>query len=116
MAEAKLRALWRIRMAHTMIWAVFASSIIAIPLVMLAGRVDMAMWLSALVWIEVLVLFVNRMRCPLTALAARFTDDRAPNFDIFLPAWLAKHNQLIFGSLFAIVEICLIAHLALRRI
>jgi hypothetical protein len=46
------------------------------------------------------VLALNRGRCPLTGLAARYTDDRADNFDIYLPAFIARHNKVIFGTLF----------------
>ena len=56
--------------------------------------------LIAIVLVEVLVLVVNRWRCPLTDVAARYTTDRRDNFDIFLPLLLARHNKLIFGSLF----------------
>ncbi len=62
-----------------------------------------------LVWIEVAILAANRMRCPLTGIAARYTDDRSDNFDIFLPAWLARHNKLLFGVLFAAGELFLAA-------
>jgi hypothetical protein len=41
------------------------------------------------------------MRCPLTDVAARYTDERADNFDIYLPLWLARYNKQIFGPLFA---------------
>ncbi|MBB1092471.1 hypothetical protein HUU61_14375 [Rhodopseudomonas palustris] len=47
------------------------------------------------------------MRCPLTAVAARYTDERADNFDIYLPIWLARHNRLIFGTLFAATQLLL---------
>ena len=40
------------------------------------------------------------MRCPMTAVAARYTTDRADNFDIYLPLWLARYNKHIFGGLF----------------
>ena len=60
----------------------------------------MAAWLAAIVSIEVAVLAVNRWRCPLTAVAARYTDERRDNFDIYLPVWLAKYNKLIFGTLY----------------
>ena len=33
-------------------------------------------------------------------MAARYTEDRADNFDIYLPLWLARYNKEIFGSLF----------------
>ena len=47
-----------------------------------------------------LVLIANGGRCPLTAVAARYTVDRRDNFDIYLPEWLARHNKLIFGSIY----------------
>jgi hypothetical protein len=56
----------------------------------------------------VIVLLANRMRCPLTGIAARYTDDRSDNFDIFLPAWLARHNKVIFGTLLAFGEVYLL--------
>jgi hypothetical protein len=49
---------------------------------------------------EVLVLAVNGMRCPLTSVAARYTDDRHDNFDIYLPLVIARYNKEIFGSLY----------------
>lgn len=90
-----------IKLAHTAIWALFATAIVAIPLAawLEAWRVTAA--LIALVSVECLVLAVNRMRCPLTAVAGRYTEDRADNFDIYLPLWLARYNKHIFGSLFA---------------
>ena len=108
------RALWRIRMAHTIAWAVFASSILAIPVAVFAESFQVALWLSLLVWLEVVILLANRFACPLTGLAARYTDDRSDNFDIFLPAWLAKHNKLIFGTLFAAGELFLLWQWASR--
>ena len=102
------RTLWHIRIVHTIAWVVFASSIVAIPIVTLAGSIPTALWLSLLVWVEVFILAANRMRCPLTGIARRYTSDRSDNFDIFLPEWLAKHNQRIFGSLFAIGELFLL--------
>jgi hypothetical protein len=110
------RALWRIRMAHTIAWAVFAVLILAIPVVTFAGRLHAASWFSLLVWAEVIILVANRRRCPLTLMAARYTEDRSDNFDIFLPARLAKYNQLIFGSLFAVGQVFLIARLTLGPI
>ncbi len=40
------------------------------------------------------------VRCPLTDVAARYTEDRRDNFDIYLPEFLARHNKLIFGVLY----------------
>jgi hypothetical protein len=49
---------------------------------------------------EVAILVANQWRCPLTSIAARYTDERRDNFDIYLPEWLAKRNKSIFGALY----------------
>ncbi len=51
------------------------------------------------------MLAVNGGRCPLSDLSARFTVDRAPSFDIYLPNWLAERNKVIFGVLFIAGEL-----------
>jgi ribosomal-protein-alanine N-acetyltransferase len=94
------RNLRMVKLAHTAIWALFASAILALPFAASQGRLDIAAGLIALVAIEVLVLLLNRMRCPLTDVAARYTTDRRDNFDIYLPLWLARYNKQIFGTLF----------------
>jgi hypothetical protein len=54
---------------------------------------------------ECVVLALNGGRCPLTDLAARFAADRAANFDIFLPLWLAQNNKVLFDALFVAGEL-----------
>ena len=100
-AAPDLRTLRAVKALHTAVWAFFAGSILAIPLLALAGNLGVAFLLAGVVLVEVLVLVLNRMRCPLTDVAARYTDDRRDNFDIYLPEWLARHNKLIFGLLYA---------------
>ena len=78
----------------------FAGAILAIPAAVLANEREVAHWLIAVVCLECLVLVLNGMRCPLTDVAARYTDDRRDNFDIYLPLWLAHYNKTIFGALF----------------
>lgn len=89
-----------IKLVHTVVWAFFAGSIVAIPICAWLGRFVAALVLIGVVLVECLVLVVNRMRCPLTGVAARYTADRRDNFDIYLPEWLARHNKLIFGLLY----------------
>ena len=48
---------------------------------------------------------MNRGRCPLTDLAAPPTQERADNFDIYLPLWLALHNKVIIRTLFVLGEL-----------
>ena len=95
--DASLRT---IKTLHTVVWAFFAGAIIAIPIFGYIGRYSLAVVVIGVVLIEVLILASNRLRCPLTAVAARYTDDRSDNFDIYLPVWLARYNKHIFGILF----------------
>ena len=62
--------------------------------------------------IEVVVLLVNGMRCPLTDIAAGYADERPVGFDIFLPPWLARNNKLIFGTLWVLAELFLVVRWA----
>ena len=89
-----------IKLAHSVVWVFLVACIVAIPVAAYLGRFRLGFALIAVVLIEVLVLIVNRWRCPLTGMAARYTDERQPNFDIFLPVWVARHNKALFGTLF----------------
>jgi hypothetical protein len=93
-----------IKTVHTAFWAFFASCILVIPAFGWVEMYRQVLWLTGIVLVEILVLVVNGWRCPLTGIAARYTDDRRDNFDIYLPVWLARHNKLIFGSLFVAGE------------
>jgi hypothetical protein len=91
-----------IKLLHTVVWAFFAGCIVAIPV---AGAMHQFRWaavLSGLVLVECAVLAANRGRCPLTDAAGRYTAERADNFDIYLPLWLARHNKTIFGTVFVL--------------
>jgi hypothetical protein len=90
-----------IKVVHTIVWAFFASAILALPVFAWRRQFGWVIALAIVVSVEVTVLALNRLRCPLTDVAARYTDDRRPNFDIYLPAWLAARNKEIFGPLFA---------------
>ncbi len=91
-----------IKSLHTVVWAVFAGSILAIPAFTYTGRLSVAWSLIGFVLIEVLVLVANRMKCPLTDVAGRYTEDRRDNFDIYLPLWIARYNKPIFGSFYVL--------------
>jgi hypothetical protein len=89
-----------IKTLHTLVWAAMVACIVAIYGFASTGRLGLALAMIGVVLVEVVVLLLNRMSCPLTPLAARFTDDRRPNFDIYLPEWLARLNKEIFGTLY----------------
>ncbi len=93
-----------IKTVHTVLWAILATCILAIPAFGWAEMYRQVLWSTSIVLVEILILVLNGWQCPLTGVAARHTDDRRDNFDIYLPAWLARHNKLIFGSLFVAGE------------
>jgi hypothetical protein len=100
--SSERNALRTVKIAHTLVWAFFAGSIFAIPAFSFRQEHQIALGFIGIVSIEVLILAFNRMSCPLTSIAARYTNDRRANFDIYLPEWLARHNKTIFGSLYAV--------------
>jgi hypothetical protein len=103
--ERKGQVLTAIKLLHTVIWAILAGSIVVLPVAGVLRRFRWAAILTGLVLLECGVLVVNRGRCPLSDLAQQFTTNRADNFDIYLPTWLAQHNKVIFGVLFIAGEL-----------
>jgi hypothetical protein len=89
-----------IKLVHTVAWAFFAGCIVAVPVLGWREQYASSGLVAAIVMVEVLVLAANGWSCPLTAVAARYTDDRRDNFDIYLPVWLARYNKALFGTLF----------------
>ena len=102
MTNEAARRLRAVRLLHTAVWTAFAGCIVAIPALAWQGRFGVAVVLAATVLGEVVVLWLNQWRCPLTAVAARYTDDRSANFDIYLPEWLARYNKEICGPLYVV--------------
>lgn len=89
-----------IKAIHTVVWAFFVACILAVWAFALQGDYFHAALSIGVVLVEVLVLALNGWLCPLTSVAAGHTNDRRDNFDIYLPEWLARHNKLIFGTLY----------------
>lgn len=77
-------------------WAIVAGCIIGLYPLVLFDRLDWFVWLHVVIGAEIVALAIFRWKCPLTYLAERYTDRREPNFDIFLPMWLARWNKEVF--------------------
>lgn len=89
-----------VKLVHTIVWAFFVACIVAVPVLGHLERFAASAFCGVLVLLEVIVLVVNGLRCPLTDIARRYTQDSRDNFDIYLPEWVARHNKSIFGVLF----------------
>ena len=103
-----MNALTAIKLGHTVVWAFFVACILVIPVLASSSHLELAALFAAIVACEVGILVLNRMRCPLTGVAARYTDDRRANFDIYLPEWLARNNKQIFGTLYVLAVLFLL--------
>lgn len=100
-----------IKMLHTAVWVFMNVVIFYVFYAVLADRIDRWLWIGlAVIGLECLVLLIFKMACPLTLIARRYTDSQLPNFDIYLPLWLAKYNKLIYG----IILVGILAGLAWR--
>jgi hypothetical protein len=98
--SASASQLVAIKLLHTVVWLFFVACIAAVPVAGGLHRFKLAAIFAGLVLVECLILAVNHCRCPLTDVAARMTPEISPNFDIYLPVWLARYNKQIFGMLF----------------
>jgi hypothetical protein len=92
-----------VKAIHTLVWAIMASAVFYVLYVGVSGEKQGFVWLAVgLIGLETGVLLINRWRCPLSDVAARYTEEQRDNFDIYLPQWLARHNKTIFGIMFGI--------------
>ena len=92
-----------IKLVHTLIWAFFVVVIFYVLYSGIYDKVTTYTWIGiGLVILEGLVLLVFKMFCPLTLVARKYSDSEKDNFDIFLPNWLARHNKLIFTTIYVL--------------
>ena len=88
------------KVVHTIGWAFFAGSIVAIPVRTWRDELGWSALLIAIVLVEVVVIRVNRWRCPLTDVAVRHTMTGGTTSTSISLLWLARDNQQLFGTLY----------------
>lgn len=95
-----------IRAIHTLIWVFFNFVIFYMLYAAIANKLDHWLWMGyGFVFLEGLILLTFKNHCPLNLLARTYTNSTQDNFDIYLPAWLAKYTKLIYTTIFAIIII-----------
>jgi len=52
--------------------------------------------------LEVTILLMNKMQCPFTEVAKKYSDNVTEGSDIYLPKWFARYNKITFGTLLII--------------
>jgi hypothetical protein len=76
------------------------------------NRIDALVWVCiGVIGVEGILLLVFKMNCPLTLIARKYSKSLRPNFDIFLPNWLALHNKVIYTSIFVATMVALLLRL-----
>ena len=104
-----------IKVMHTLIWIFFVSAIFYILYSGISGRINIYTWIAiALIIGEGIVLSIFKMYCPLTIMARKYSDSEKDNFDIYLPNWLARHNKLIFTTIYIIGVIIVLARVGFK--
>ena len=90
-----------IKTTHTAIWLFYNVVIFYLLYAVIANKIDKWVWICiALVVLEGLILLVFKAVCPVTLLARKYSASSEPNFDIYLPKWLAKYNKEIYTTIF----------------
>jgi len=98
-----------VKLLHTAVWVVQGGGIVALPFLAWGAAFRWVAVISVALLSHAIVLRLHRRRCPLTDLAERYTTDRSPNFDAYVPAWLARNNLAIFAPLFLVNELVVLA-------
>ena len=101
-----------IKSLHTLIWLFYNLVIFYLLYAVIGNKIDKWVWICVgLVLFEIIVLSVNKLKCPLTLVAEKYSDSKKDNFDIYLPNRLAKYNEIIYTIIFVISVLNLIYRL-----
>ena len=92
-----------VKIMHTLIWLFFVATIFYILYSGISNKITVYTWIAiGLIIAEGVVLVLFKMFCPLTLIARKYSDSEKDNFDIFLPNWLARHNKIIFTTIYLV--------------
>jgi hypothetical protein len=104
------QALGWVRAIHTAIYLVMASASSAALYAGVTGAHGAWLWLAGgLVAVETVVFTASGLRCPLTALAARYGAARRGVPDTFLPEPMTRHTFHVFAPLILVLTVLLAA-------
>lgn len=97
-----------VKLLHTAIWLFFNVVIFYLLYAVIANKIDKWVWICiGLIVMEGIVLLVFKTVCPVTLVARKYSNSTKPNFDIYLPNWLAKYNKPIYSTIVLIALVIL---------
>ncbi len=95
-----------IKIIHTLVWIFFNGVIFYMLYAVIVNKIDKWLWIGyGLFILEGITLLLFKFFCPLTVIARRYSDSPEPNFDIYLPRWLARYNKQVYTSILVLVMI-----------
>jgi hypothetical protein len=101
-----------IKSMHMLIWAFFNVVIFYLLYAVIANKIDKWVWIClGLILLEGATLLLFKNLCPVTVVARHYSQSQKPNFDIYLPVWLAKHNKKIYTAIVVAATLILIYRL-----
>jgi len=101
-----------VKVIHTIIWIFFNVVIFYLLYAVIVNKIDKWVWIClGFILLETAILLVFKKVCPVTLIAAKYSDSTKANFDIYLPNWLAKHNKLIYSVIVLIAILILLYRL-----
>lgn len=96
------RRLFQVRLLHTAIYAVMASSAVIVLYAGVSGHRGWWLWPAlTFIVIESVVFLGFGFRCPLTAVVSRLNDGGAVS-DTLMPQRLTRHTFKVFGPIVAL--------------
>jgi hypothetical protein len=102
-----------IKILHTTIWLFYNVVIFYLLYAVIVNKIDRWMWSCiGLIVLEGIILIVFKSICPVTLIARKYSNSQKPNFDIYLPNWLAKYNKEIYTTIFLVAIAILIYRLS----
>jgi hypothetical protein len=98
------RKLALIKIIHTLIWLFFNVVIFYMLYAAITNKLDTWLWIGyGLIGLEIITLLAFKFYCPLTVIARKYSDSTDPNFDIYLPNWLARYNKQIYTAILVVI-------------
>ncbi|MBK8984443.1 MAG: hypothetical protein IPM38_19515 [Ignavibacteria bacterium] len=101
-----------VKLIHTIIWIFFNVVIFYMLYAVIVNKIDKWLWIGYGIFaLETIILLLFKFYCPLTLIARKYSDSAEANFDIYIPAWLARYNKIIYSSILVIIIILTIYRL-----
>ncbi len=92
-----------IKLIHSVIFLFMVTCLVYIFYCAVVGRYDWMLLIAlAAIFVEGIVLIINRWTCPFTKLAQKYGDENGAVTDLFIPTRYARHTFNVFTVIFII--------------